>query len=64
MADKFLMLDVRDETDHTFVLHTERPRFLVEFVRAGESDFLAIDPIPDGDRAELRDAAREFFEEG
>ena len=32
MADEFLYLEVRDDPDRTFVLHTERPRFLMEFV--------------------------------
>jgi hypothetical protein len=62
MADKFLLLEVRDEPDNTFVFHTERPRFLVEFVRGGEAQFIPIDPIPESDRKDLRADAREFLD--
>jgi hypothetical protein len=63
MTEKFLFLDVRDD-DRTFVFHTERPRFLIEFLSGGEGDFFPIDSIPEADRSALRQEAREFYEEG
>lgn len=62
MPEKFLLLDLRDEPDRSFVLHTERPRFLMEFVLNKEGEFIPIDPIPESGRKDLRADAREFFD--
>ena len=64
MSEKFLILDVRDEPERTYVFHTERPRFLLECPSADEGEFIAIDTISDADRKALRQEAREFFDEG
>ena len=62
MADEFLLLEVRDDPDRTFVLHAERPRFLMEFVLGKGGEFFQIDPIPEFSRKDLRADAREFLE--
>ena len=60
---KFLLCDQNAGTDddRIFVLHTQNPRFLMEFVADEEADFFLIDP-PTAKLPSLKDQARRFFE--
>jgi len=62
---KFLLCDqnLGADDDRIFVLHTHKPRFLMEFVGADEGDFFLIDP-PTSELPALKEAARVFFSGG
>lgn len=50
-----------DDNDRMFVLHTQTPRFLLEFVPGGEGECLPIDFAPEEVLAPLRAQARDFY---
>lgn len=67
MVPKFLLADTIEEPDKTYVIHTQKPKFIVECDTEGfdsNQEIHWLDKKP-GDKAqieELVDIARGFFE--
>ncbi len=67
MLPKFLLADTIEEPDKTFVVHTQKPRFIVECDTDGfdtnqQIHWIDRPPKENTDKEEIIDNARGFFE--